>query len=899
MSKSIFDAPWKSFYLAVPFLVSLFIGWFLLGISDTSHVIIWCAYLLLCTLSVLPLGAYLFRGTGSGGFILTQTLGLVTVSLFVWTLTYIKCYTFTRLFIFIAIAIIGAICYAVPVLRDNLIKTLKQPFYIEKASAELLVFMTALTVMCYYRGFTPIINGQEKFMDYGFIMSMLRNSELPANDMWLSGYSINYYYFGQYIWALFIKLSGTPAPIGYNLAMTSAIAIPFAMAFSIGTMLFNLMSERSDGIKGIWACISRYAAGLFSGFTVIVFGNSHSFFYDEESIGNKFLVFLSEHGFDVGRTDGFFYPDSTRFIGHNPDSQVFNAAGEVIDAGDYTIEEFPFYSFLIADLHAHVVSMMVVLLIMGVAIAYISRIDHPDNYELNIVPKRFSKKVKEQIARTEFRRLISIELVAMAVLLGVAQQTNYWDFLIYFVFSSMVLIIINTRRSKVFTDLSGFICFAINVAAILLVYLKFGDRPVLHVILQIDILIVSYLLVVFEPNALTRTSFGMSFLFSVAYLIALPFNCNFDMISNKLGKVTHTSSLFQLWILWGTHITIAVAFIIFTIIFKNYDLGRSSRKKASNHAGDKPSICDQPVNAFTNPIARFFGERNIFDIFICGLTVVAILLLIAPEIFYVRDIYTSGYLRSNTMFKFTFAAFIMFGIAISYGTVRLLWITTSHNTRSTSSLIASIIFAVLILVIPAHYTFVGIKQRCGDTTIRTNYKGLDGTQYLNTYYSPYGYIETEGNLKSYLDAITWFNENVEGDPVIAEAYGESYTDCNVISAYTGLPTVIGWQTHEWLWRFHGIVDEETDLLISDPDYDVWSIYLTPRYNDLNIIYLSPEPYEIQAIIDKYDIEYIVLGNLEYYKFNYDNTEALKQVGEIVYNSENLNIFKVTPSGKNV
>ena len=201
-------------------------------------------------------------------------------------------------------------------------------------------------------------------------------------------------------------------------------------------------------------------------------------------------------------------------------------------------------------------------------------------------------------------------------------------------------------------------------------------------------------------------------------------------------------------------------------------------------------------------------------------------------------------------------------------------------------------------MIPAHYTFVGIKQRCGDTTIRTNYKGLDGTQYLNTYYSPYGYIETEGNLKSYLDAITWFNENVEGDPVIAEAYGESYTDYNVISAYTGLPTVIGWQTHEWLWRFHGIVDEETDLLISDPDYDVWSIYLTPRYNDLNIIYLSPEPYEIQAIIDKYDIEYIVLGNLEYYKFNYDNTEALKQVGEIVYNSENLNIFKVTPSGKN-
>ena len=59
--------------------------------------------------------------------------------------------------------------------------------------------MAATAILCYYKGFSPIINGQEKFMDYGFVMSMLRNDELPANDMWLSGYSINYYYFGQYI----------------------------------------------------------------------------------------------------------------------------------------------------------------------------------------------------------------------------------------------------------------------------------------------------------------------------------------------------------------------------------------------------------------------------------------------------------------------------------------------------------------------------------------------------------------------------------------------------------------------------------------------------------------------------------------------------------------------------
>ena len=729
-------------------------------------------------------------------------------------------------------------------------------------------------------------------MDYGFVMSMLRNDSLPANDMWLSGYSINYYYFGQYIWSLIIKLSGTPAPVGYNLAMVSAISIPFAMAFGIGKMLFELSSKKS-GIKGVSAVVFKYFSGLLSGLMVAVFGNSHSFFYDENSFGNGLLGWFSKLGINVGKTDGFFYPDSTRFIGHNPDSMVLDGMGNVIDPGDYTIEEFPFYSFLVSDLHAHVISMMVVLLIIGIAVCYIYRTDHPDSYEFNTVPARSAKNIKSIIFRTEYKRLITVELVSISVILGVAQQTNYWDFLIYFIFGSMVLLIVNTRSSKVFTDISGLVCFILNVGGILLIYLKAGNYPLLHTALQLVLLFISYLLVNLEPSALTRTSFGMSFMFASANLVALPFNMNFDMISNKLGKVTHTSSLYQLWILWGTHVTIAVIFIVYTIVFKNYDISSGS-KKADKKNKDKAILHDAPADGFTNPVAAFFGRRNVMDIFVCGIIVVAIMLLIAPEIFYVRDIYTSGYLRSNTMFKFTFAAFIMLGIAASYAITRMFWMTTSKYRRSTSSLIVGLIAVVIVLLVPGHYTGIGLSQRCGDTSIASNYKGLNGTNYLRTYASENSYIGGEGGLNSYLEAITWFNNNVEGDPVILEAYGESYTDYNIVSAYTGLPTVIGWQTHEWLWRFHGIVDEETDLFISDPEYDVWKLYLTPRYNDVDTVYMSTEPEEIQKVIDKYGIEYIVLGNLEYNRYNFDNTNTLLKLGKIVYSYDNLNVFKVTP-----
>jgi uncharacterized membrane protein YecN with MAPEG domain len=172
---------------------------------------------------------------------------------------------------------------------------------------------------------------------------------------------------------------------------------------------------------------------------------------------------------------------------------------------------------------------------------------------------------------------------------------------------------------------------------------------------------VAYIFTLYDPCALDRTSFQMSVLFTVAHIVALPFNLNFDMISNSLGRVKNNSPLFQLFILWGTHVLICLAFFVVTIITKNYKLAGKNPGKNSKVQIIGPSDSD-----YTNPVQAFFGKRNLIDVFVCGIFVIGILLLVAPEIFYVRDIYTSGYLRSNTMFKFTFAAFILLSIAMAY-----------------------------------------------------------------------------------------------------------------------------------------------------------------------------------------------------------------------------------------
>ena len=871
--------PAKYILFVFPFVIEAVIGLSTMGAKDAVSVLLWSVLVFVFGIGVFPLTSRIFSKFGSGGFILSQALGIILTSLVVWTLTYIGISKFSLPFIIAAFVFITAICWGLKPLRESALSKLTEPLFIEKAVVEEFAFLLIFVLMCYFKGFLPQINGEEKYMDYGFIMSMLRCDTLPANDMWLSGNSINYYYFGQFMWALVIKCSFIKPAVAYNLAVCTATGLPFAMAFSFGTMLIETAVQHGFHDSPI----PRYLAGTLTGLAVSIWGNSHSFFYDPGSIGHGFLSFFQKLGFKVGDTSDFFYPDSTRYIGHNP---VITENG-----GDFTIEEFPFYSYLIGDLHAHVISMMVVILIACLMLALINSAQYPDSNEMKIT--RSFRHIFPSGGRLaeEYRNTLTLPFILGAVLLGTAQMTNYWDFLFYFIFCSMAVLIVNVRISKVFVDVWGIIYFTLNTAFILSFYLVAGSEPLLLIALEAMLMVFAYLFSVIDPSALSRTAFQMSFMFTVAHIVVLPFNLKFDMISNYLGRVKINSDPYQLFILWGTHVIICLVFFVWVAVTKNYRF-TGSKKKTSG--ASKAVTEDMNHNGWANPVQKFFGERNIVDVFICGISVVGILLLAAPEIFYVRDIYTDGYLRTNTMFKFTFAAFIMLSVAMCYAAVRLIWFVTKKGTFSSPALIVGFVM-IILMVIPAHYTYISLYQRCEENMKKENYKGLDGTLYLETRISKDSYDEYEGNLTGYLRAVEWFNQNVKGSPVICEAYSDSYTDGCVISAYTGLPTVFGWQTHEELWRFHGIVDKEEDKLIADPNQDVWQTVISPRQTDIDTLYMNEDKEAVQAIINKYKIEYVVLGGLEYAMFGSSNTELFYELfGNPVFSYDDVLVFKSTP-----
>ena len=109
---------------------------------------------------------------------------------------------------------------------------------------EEVLFFAAFLLWTYVAGFHPAAYGTEKFMDYGFMETMMRSTTLPARDLWYSQGHINYYYGGQYFAVFLTKLSHTKVELTYNLMRTFVAGLAFAMPFSL---VYQMSADRMKG----------------------------------------------------------------------------------------------------------------------------------------------------------------------------------------------------------------------------------------------------------------------------------------------------------------------------------------------------------------------------------------------------------------------------------------------------------------------------------------------------------------------------------------------------------------------------------------------------------------------------------------------------------------------------
>jgi YYY domain-containing protein len=225
---------------------------------------------------------------------------------------------------------------------------------------------------------------------------------------------------------------------------------------------------------------------------------------------------------------------------------------------------------------------------------------------------------------------------------------------------------------------------------------------------------------------------------------------------------------------------------------------------------------------------------------------VATLLVLSVEFVYVRDHFGT---RMNTIFKFYFQAWVLWGVA---GAFALIYLTRLGPVAKAGVLALVVPLFAAGLLFPA----LAIPRRAAEYGAPPT---LDGAEHLTRSHA------------SDFEAIDWLNRHVEGTPVILEAPGGGYEYEGRVSAHTGLPTVLGWAGHEWQWR--GSLDEQN-----------------ARKPDIETIYTSTRPDEVLTLLDKYDISYVYVGPVERVAYPAAGLAKFETLMEIAYQNEDVTIY---------
>jgi uncharacterized membrane protein len=220
-------------------------------------------------------------------------------------------------------------------------------------------------------------------------------------------------------------------------------------------------------------------------------------------------------------------------------------------------------------------------------------------------------------------------------------------------------------------------------------------------------------------------------------------------------------------------------------------------------------------------------------------------------LFFVKDVFNS---RLNTVFKGWYIAWLLLGLATVLFAYVLLrdWRPRADWVKGALGVTAGVLI-LAGLVYPVTATLNRTNRFDNPTT-------LDGLAFL------------KGNRRGEYDAIRWLNENVQGRPVVMEAIGGSFTDFGRVSAYTGLPTVLGWTGHEQQWR-GSYVPQGT------------------RFDDVEKAYNTEDVQSAQAVLDRYGVEFVYVGPAERQKYQPAALEKFRQFMDVAYENEQVAIYQ--------
>lgn len=802
--------------------------------------IVWWLVLLALGAIALPITLSLFKNLPDRGYPFSKALALLLLSYLLWIGGSAHIISNTRPAVIALAILIGAISYVIfRRRREEILDFLYQKRRLILSTEA--IFLVIFVGFALIRAYDPDINHTEQPMDLAMLNAVTRADHFPPEDPWLSGHSVSYYYFGYLMNSTPAKLTGVSPSVSFNLGLATIPALAATAAFSLVFNLVQMTRQRN----GVFPSPSKAMLfGVIGAIFLVILGNLEGILELVRSNGLAWAGFWDWVGINglegpvqstsLVPSESWWWWRATRVIG-----TVVN--GQNLDP---TINEFPFFSFLLGDLHPHVMSLPFVLLALALG--------------LNL----FRSK---DVLGLEWIKRRPLEALILAISLGALGFLNSWDILIYIaVFTAIVLVhsLLQEHGKDYGGLLKGIVPFVgVIVMGAALLYLPFwlGFRTQVSGISLVR---------EFGTRPLHFFIFwGPLFLVPIAFLLI------------QLGDGVKVRRLAKKGIFWS--ILIPAIPLILWVLIELILSGREGNMVEGLRTIGGRTLVLIPLLAILSGILFLIvkrvketwgGEERGGPLFVLILLFFAFLLIMGAELFFVRDVFNN---RMNTVFKFYYQGWALLAIASAYGIYYWLSYWQGATLLMRSARYATFSLVALLFLGASFYPFAAAYSKTSSNTLGPT---LDGLAYLRR--------EVPGEY----EAIQWLRSEVDDTAVIVEAVcqsqdgrlncGDYYLDENRnfarfggISAQTGLPTPLGWPGHERQWGRSG-------ELLADRAGDVMEVYTT---NDIE---------RARELLERYNATYVYVGRLERSRYGVEDLGKFALFMDTVFYNDSVIIYKV-------
>ncbi len=859
----------------------------------------------------LPLTITVFHNLPDRGWAFSKAIGLSVLAFSVWLpLMCLQFLPFSQLFILGVFLLL----FALNVLgflrvRKTLLELVRSHltyiFFVE------LIFFGMVFLLGWLRAAGPDISNYEMYMDEGFLSAIMRSPHFPPNDMWYAGQSINYYYYAHYNIAMLAKLLGQSPSVAFNTGISMFFGLTAVSLFGVTSNIVAWAQHHRRLRKQPAPRVSSrpdHVLPTMSG--AIPFG---------------ILSIL------LGEVLGNLAATQTWWQNHGdlPDYYWFNATRVITN----TINEFPAFSFLLSCFHAHVLALA--FTIVGIALAFNIFLEYKGQglqafgrgWRMPLTLGMTALLIGSLYAMNgwDYPTYLALALVCLVLQQWRAHESRLsWDLaldlftagaalgaLSFFLFAPFYLNFVSPAQGLGLLNASDRTPLADEV----LIYGIFA-------FIFFSFLLASF----FRPRASVRLAGvprGMPApqepvaTFTEQQRTALQTQMEAPRISlspsatqtgqERTGQAT--VEVVRETIPAETGDTLDDL----EIQIESLDATDPSvQEQETERAQDQEELESFSVSGLklrdmrvigllatvllglvlllvlknsvtfvvTGGLAAVGAVLTLYHLkerersFVLLLGSVACALVAFCEIVYLRDVFVDQVPRMNTVFKFYFQAWALLSIVGGAGvyfvldslrpSLRLL--PSARWTYTASRLLWSAALLVFLLM-GAVYPLTAVTQRYQGLSRDTS---LDGLNYVSKT-APGDY-----------EAIRWINANITGDPVIVEAPGGEYTLYGRVSIFTGLPSPINWQGHEWQWRVNWV---NKGLNATD---------FFRRVTDVNQIYTDKSPQDVLNLMARYNAQYLYVGPLEQQTY-LSSGVSLQRFGSFmrtVYQRDGVTIYQV-------